>query len=42
VTSLASSSNGDTDITTSTTNIQISNVTTTKTYDYSITYFPLP
>jgi hypothetical protein len=42
VTSLASSSNGDTDITTSTTNIQISNATTTKTYDYSITYFPLP
>jgi len=42
VTSLASSVNGDTNITTSTSNIQISNATTTKTYDYSITYFPLP
>ena len=42
VTSLASSSNGDTDITTSSTNIQISNATAQKTYDYSITYFPLP
>ena len=42
VTSLASSSNGDTNITTSSTSLQISNATTTKTYDYSITYFPLP
>jgi hypothetical protein len=33
---------GDTDITTSGTSIQISNITTTKTYDYMITYFPLP
>jgi hypothetical protein len=42
VSALASSSNGNTDITTSSTNIQISNTTSTKTYDYSITYFPLP
>jgi hypothetical protein len=42
VTALASSSNGDTDIATSSTNIQISNASSTKTYDYSITYFPLP
>lgn len=42
VTSLAASSNGDTNITTSSTNIQISNALTTKTYDYTITYFPLP
>jgi hypothetical protein len=42
VSALASSSNGDTDIATSSTNIQISNTTSTKTYDYSITYFPLP
>lgn len=33
---------GDTDITTSGTSIQISNLNTTKTYDYSITYFPMP
>ena len=41
VSTLSSFINGDTDITTSGTNLQISNVTTTKTYDYSITYFPL-
>ncbi len=39
---LASSSNGDTNIAISTTNIQISNASSTKTYDYSVTYFPLP
>jgi hypothetical protein len=42
VTSMSALSNGDTNITTSTSNIQISNASTTKTYDYSITYFPLP
>jgi hypothetical protein len=42
VSSMASTSNGDTDIVTSGTDIQISNTTTTKTYGYSITYFPLP
>lgn len=42
VTSMSATSNGDTSITTSSTNIQISNATTTKTYDYTITYFPLP
>lgn len=38
---VSSSINGDTDITTSGTSIQISNASTTKTYDYSITYFPV-
>lgn len=42
VTSMSALSNGDTNITTSTSNIQISNASTNKTYDYSITYFPLP
>jgi hypothetical protein len=42
VSSMSSSINGDTNITTSGTAIQISNITSTKTYDYSITYFPLP
>lgn len=42
VTSMAATSNGDTSITTSSSNIQISNATSTKTYDYTITYFPLP
>lgn len=42
VTSMASTSNGDTNITTSGTSIQISNASSPKTYDYSITYFPLP
>lgn len=42
VSTLASNSNGDTDINTSSTNIQISNASSTKTYDYSITYMPLP
>ena len=41
VSTLSQSFNGDTDITTSGTNLQISNASTTKTYDYSITYFPL-
>lgn len=39
---LASNIGGDTDIAISSTNIQISNATSTKTYDYSVTYFPLP
>lgn len=42
VTAMASTSNGATNITTSGSNLQISNTATTKTYDYSITYFPLP
>ena len=42
IASMSSLSNGDTNITTSTSNIQISNASTSKTYDYSITYFPLP
>lgn len=33
---------GDASITFSTTNIQITDVTNTTTYDYNITYFPLP
>lgn len=33
---------GDASITLSTSNIQITDVTNTTTYDYSITYFPLP
>ena len=41
VTALSSAINGDTTITTSSTDIQIANITSTKTYDYSITYFPL-
>lgn len=41
VSTLSQSINGDTDITTSGSNLQISNASTTKTYDYSITYFPL-
>ena len=39
---IATAINGDTDITTSGTSLQISNLTSTKTYDYMITYFPLP
>jgi hypothetical protein len=42
VTPLMSNISGDTDINTSSTDIQISNTTSTKTYDYNITYFPLP
>jgi hypothetical protein len=42
VTSLSSSVNGDTDIVISGTNIQISNAAIGKTYDYSVTYLPLP
>jgi multisubunit Na+/H+ antiporter MnhE subunit len=38
---IATAINGDTDITPSGSNLQISNASTTKTYDYSITYFPL-
>ena len=38
---LASNIAGDTDLALSTSNIQISNTTTTKTYKYSITYFPM-
>lgn len=38
---LASSIAGTTDLTLSTSNIQISNTGTTKTYKYSITYFPM-
>ncbi len=41
-TTLASTSNGDTNIAISSSNIQISNATSTKTYDYSVTYLPLP
>jgi hypothetical protein len=33
---------GDASITFSTSNIQITDITNTTTYDYSITYFPLP
>ena len=40
--SMSSSINGDTNIATSGTNIQLVNITSTKTYNYSITYFPLP
>ena len=39
---LVSNIAGHTDLSLSTTNIQISNATSTKTYNYSITYFPLP
>jgi len=39
---LASNIAGNTDLSLSTSNIQISNTTTTKTYNYSITYFPMP
>jgi hypothetical protein len=43
VTSMSALSNGRTNITTSSTNIQITDTSlTTQTYDYSITYFPLP
>jgi hypothetical protein len=42
VTSLSSEAAGDTSVTTSSSNIQLSNASTTKTYDYSIAYFPLP
>lgn len=38
---LASNIAGNTDLALSTSNIQISNTTTTKTYTYSITYFPM-
>lgn len=41
VTSLGSNSMGDTDITIAGSDIQISNTTSIKTYDYNITYFPL-
>ena len=40
VTTLASSINGDTDIAISSTDIQISNLNTTKTYSYTVTYLP--
>ena len=39
---LASNIAGNTDLAISTSNIQISNTTSTKTYTYSITYFPMP
>ena len=39
---LASNIAGDTDLSLSTSNIRISNTTDTKTYNYSITYFPMP
>jgi len=39
---LASNIAGDTTLNLSTSNIQISNISTTKTYNYSITYFPMP
>jgi hypothetical protein len=39
---LASNIAGDTTLDLSGTNIRISNVTSTKTYTYSITYFPMP
>jgi hypothetical protein len=39
---LVSNIAGDTDLALSTSNIQISNVTSTKTYNFSITYFPMP
>ena len=42
VTTMASTSNGDTNITTSGSNIQISNASLPTLYSYSITYFPLP
>ncbi len=42
VSSMSSNISGTTDIVTSDSNIQISNTTSTKTYQYSITYFPLP
>jgi hypothetical protein len=42
VTALSATSNSTTDIALSTSNIQISNGATVHTYDYSITYFPLP
>jgi hypothetical protein len=38
---LVSNIAGDTALALSTSNIQISNITTTKTYNYSITYFPM-
>ena len=40
-TAILSNISGDTNISISGSNIQISNASTTKTYDYSITYFPL-
>ena len=42
VTPMSSTSNGDTNITTSGSNIQISNASISTSYSYSITYFPLP
>lgn len=39
---LASNIAGDTTLNLSTSNIQISNITSTKTYKYAITYFPMP
>ena len=42
VTTMASSISGDTNISISGTNVQIANITSSKTYEYSITYFPLP
>ena len=42
VTSLAASSNGTTNIVTSSTDIQISNSGAASTYDYNVTYFPMP
>ena len=42
VTPMVSNIAGNTDINISSTNIQISNTTSLKTYDYNITYFPLP
>lgn len=41
-TTLSSNINGATDISLSGVNIQISNTGSSRTYDYSVTYFPLP
>jgi hypothetical protein len=42
LTAMSTAINGDTSMTSSGTNLQISNITSVKRYDYSITYFPLP
>jgi hypothetical protein len=42
VTVMSSTSNGSANITTSLGNIQLSNSASASTYDYSITYFPMP
>jgi hypothetical protein len=42
LTAMSTAINGDTSMTSSGTNLQISNITSIKRYDYSITYFPLP